>query len=127
MYKISIAQDIRVPIIFLDAVTLIPGIHEDSGAAGETAQRTFVNLFNTNYAPIAEKAIVDGNEVVLVKAIYDDLKMGESLPIPREITKQEARDMASSTIITWRKLFHLTDAEIKKFWHDMIKRQFIIK
>lgn len=130
MYKISIEKDSNVVIIFLDSITCIPGLLEGGtsiGSVGTAMQRTFINLFNRNYSSIAEKVRIGRNSVILVKAIYNEDKMGEQPPVPKVVTSKEAKIMEKALIVRWRQTFRLTDTEIKKFLHDTMKKHFVIK
>lgn len=127
MYTISADVDSHTALMFLDAVTFIPALYEGSTRAEEAQQETFIIRFNKHYAPVAEKSTFDGHPVVLVKDLHENSKMGEPLEKPQTISKAEAKKLLYAMIDQWRKIFHLSDAEIKKYWHKMIKKNFIIK
>ena len=127
MYKISADVDSQTALMFLDAVDWIPSLFEGYSRAEEAQQETFIIRFNKHYAPLAEKSTFDGHPVVLIKALRENSKMGESPETPQTISKAEAKKLLYAMIDQWRKIFHLSDAEIKKYWHKMIKKNFIIK
>lgn len=127
MYKISADVDSQTALMFLDAVDWIPSLFEGCSRAEEAQQETFIIRFNKHYAPLAEKSTFDGHPVVLIKALRENSKMGEPPEKPQTISKAEAKKLLYAMIDQWRKIFHLSDAEIKKYWHKMIKKNFIIK
>ena len=127
MYKISVDKDGDTAIAFLDALTFISATYEDCGPTVEAQQETFVIRFNKHYAPVAEKSTFDGHPVILVKDLHENSKMGEPPEKPQTISKVDAKKLLYAMIDQWRKIFHLSDAEIKKYWHKMLKKNFIIK
>ena len=128
MYEISVEKDIRTVILFLDYETFIPDTYEDCGPVVEVQQKTFVIRFNKHYAPLAEKIKYTGRDVIAVKALYDEAKMGEEISNqPVVIKKEEIKDMIYSLVKDWQTIFHLSNTEIRKFWYEMKKRYKIIK
>ena len=127
MYKISAEADSDTALLFLDGLTFIPAVYENCGPTVEAQQETFIIRFNKHYAPVAEKSTYDGHPVILVKALYENTKMGEDPEKPQTISKADAKTMLYAMVNQWKKVFHLNNAEIKKYWHKMIKKNFIIK
>ena len=119
MYEISVEKDIRTVILFLDYETFIPDTYEDCGPMVEAQQKTFFICFNKHYAPLAEKIKYTGRDVI---------KMGEEISNQLVvIKKEEIKDMIYSLVKDWQTIFHLSNAEIRKFWYEMKKRYKIIK
>lgn len=130
MYKISIDEDQRRPIIFLDAVTFIPGLTEGSTDADEGARDEFVDKFNKRYSAAAERKIVpipNGKGgttnldcIVVCELSEDD---GEI----RKMTKKEYDEFKKAVVRQWKDIFGMSSSEIKTYWPNLIKNIRITK
>lgn len=130
MYKISVENDNKRPIIFLDAVTFIPGLTEGSTDADEEARDEFVDKFNKRYSSAAERKIVpipDGKGgtahidcVVVCEFSEDD---GEI----HKMTKKEYDEFKKAVVRQWKDIFGLGSSGIKTYWPNLIKNIRITK
>ena len=131
MYTLDIKKDGDLPIMFLDAMTFIPVLHEGSTYIDEAKRETFVIRFNKHYSKIAFKKFVNISSiptaVILVPELYEEKKMGETPEPPQEISKTEVLKMIKPTISQWKTIFGLKGPKLKVLFYRMLKKHFIIK
>ena len=137
MYKISIEKDNDKTILFLDAMTFIPGIGPDSDMDGHdlsglTYSETwraeeFVERFNEYCADKARLVRFMGMPVIAVKDFYpEELNLDEEDDDDGEYklpdTPEELEQMKLGITSSWEQMFKMTPEEIETYWQEFLKR-----
>ena len=125
-------EDSGLPILFLDAFSVVPGVgpasdmdgHDLSSLTYSEEERLddFIERFNDNYADKATETNYMGMRMILVKAFWDDELMGMEPQNDSEVDAQDYEQMIQSAKDSWDQLFNLTPEEKIQFEQELRQR-----
>ena len=125
-------EDSGLPMLFLDAFSVVPGVGPDSDMDGhdlssltyseEERLDDFIEHFNDNYADKATEIDYMGMRLILVKAFWDDELMGMEPQEDNAVEAQDYEQMIQAAMNSWDQLFNLTPEERTQFEQELRQR-----